>query len=507
MKMNLFFPLFFLSVCTSVFAAEDKAKPTSFEQIKPHRESFQDQFIQIEGRIKNLKTIKEGGNQFATFFLTEADNPESTISIKVNLAKKRTVINTFTCKEGEFTSVQGRFKPWGSASYLGKIEIRESHEFKCSQVAQTRKAPAVESDVLKATILKVSSNGSVTVKGKKIKKSGAKLDPGTIIKTGANAFVQLKYPDGSKITVGSNSELSTQKGTKSLQSLSLNHGIINALIHKNPSEEIHFKVKTKSATMGVRGTQFFVEATKTDKTTIHVIEGRVDVAKDDEVLASEKAAHVSHDEYIEVESGKISQVKHFEVSAYLEKLKTDQPELFALAGHVSREKEVTVVSAATPASTPVMTPVASPTPTVSHKEKSEWAVFRFAALGYLSKNNKATFTGIISWNPEIHLIARWKLGLDLGYTSVKLPSLTRTNVLESALVGSFLFNPVLSAEIKVGAQTWFSSPSVTGAMGGLTLKFGLSERRVINHIILGDDIFSRRGEIFNIARLGIGVAL
>src|ERR1700756_4165871 len=91
-----------LSLSTSAFATEDAIQSATFESIKPHRENFKEKYIQIEGKVKDLKMIKEGGNKFATFFLSEGGNPETTISVKVNLSKKKNVINTFACKDGDF---------------------------------------------------------------------------------------------------------------------------------------------------------------------------------------------------------------------------------------------------------------------------------------------------------------------------------------------------------------------------------------------------------------------
>jgi hypothetical protein len=114
----------------------------TFDQIKPKREVYSEKSIEIEGQIKDLKVIKENGNKFATFFLSNGTDPE-TISVKVNLMKRKTVINTFECANGEFTTVSGRFKPWGNASYFGKIEMRESFQFNCTKTAQHKAPPVV----------------------------------------------------------------------------------------------------------------------------------------------------------------------------------------------------------------------------------------------------------------------------------------------------------------------------------------------------------------------------
>ena len=510
MKKNIFLPLVIFSFCTNAFAVEDHVK-VSFDEIKPHRENFKDKFIQIEGRVKNLKVIKEGGSKFATFFLSEGNNPENTISVKVNLSKRKDVINTFDCKDGQFTTVEGRFKAWGTASYLGKIDIKDSYDFKCSEIAQVvHKAAPVEvakkaatpkkeivEDTPKPIILKTGGgvNQVVDASGKAVTGSGSILEPGSVIKTGANSFVQLKYPDGSKLSIGANSQLTTETGTKAVQSVALKFGKVHALIHKEATQDLHFKIKTRTATMGVRGTQFFVDESKDGKVSTHVIDGRVDVAKSDAILSSGKGRHVLRGEFVDVDNGKVSEPKHFEAAEYLAKMKSEQAELVAFADNASDAEEAVTPAAAAPA------PVKNAS-TENNSEKPEWAVFRLAPLVYLTKDTSATFTGMISWNPETHLIGNWKLGVDLGYSMIK--RVTSVSLFEYAVVGSFAFNSTLSAEIKAGAQSWLSPVSATGGMGGLALKYSLCDRCPINHIILGDDVLSISGSTLNIVRVGVG---
>lgn len=525
MKLNGTLSILSVIFCASAFAAEDQAKVVTFSQIKPHRENFMDKQVQIEGRVKDLKMIKEGGNKFATFFLSDPENAEDTVSVKVNLSKRKTVINKFECKDGQYTTVQGPFKSWGDASYLGKIEVRGSYEFKCSDNVQARKAvaapevakkpkpkavekveekqaPVVKNDGSKPVILQIGSEGKITdANGKALTTVGATLEPGTMIKTGAHSFVQLKYPDGTKVSIGAKSKMVTESGNPGMKSLELKFGRINAKVHKQESQDIHFRVKTKSATMGVRGTQFFVNSTKTGDTSTHVINGRVDVASDDAALLAGKGKPVLHDEYVEVQSGKVSESKKFNAREFLNQMKAEQPELVAFADKDQDEPEE-VAAADAPAETPAE-PEVKDAPK-EKKRKPRIAHFRVAGLGYLNKNSSAAFTGMLSWNPEIRLIGNWSIGLDAGVSNVKLGSAGRATLVEYALVGIFHFNSSLAAELKAGAQSFLSPVSATGAMGGLALRYALCKSCTIHQIILGDDILSVGGSTYNVARLGVG---
>src|SRR4051812_40818148 len=91
-----------VSIMTAASAATESPIEVTFDQVKPHRENFAEKTVQLDGRIKDLKVIKEAGNRFATFFLVDPSNPETSVSVRVNLSKKKTIINTFNCTEGEF---------------------------------------------------------------------------------------------------------------------------------------------------------------------------------------------------------------------------------------------------------------------------------------------------------------------------------------------------------------------------------------------------------------------
>ena len=95
--------------------------------------------------------------------------------------------------------------------------------------------------------------------------SGARLQPGDILRTGADGSVGLTMSDNSLLSAGPNSILSldryefdstTDQGTfdASLQKGSL--AVISGRIAKQSPEAM--KVRTPSSILGVRGTEFVV---------------------------------------------------------------------------------------------------------------------------------------------------------------------------------------------------------------------------------------------------------
>lgn len=100
----------------------------------------------------------------------------------------------------------------------------------------------------------------------RVAKLGADLFKNDKIITNSNAKVQVIFKDETIITIGKNSEFSVDEfisdGAASEVKLSLFKGAMRTITGKigkaNPSK---FKVKTKTATIGIRGTNFVVVAT------------------------------------------------------------------------------------------------------------------------------------------------------------------------------------------------------------------------------------------------------
>jgi len=109
----------------------------------------------------------------------------------------------------------------------------------------------------------------------------SKLVKDTSIYVDGKGFTRIKYINSSFLTVGPNSKVILDMDLKDETSLvNLVSGKIRALVDKNKNNDKKFLVKTSSATMGVRGTEFQVSfAPKAKKTSLLTYEGRVDMKK------------------------------------------------------------------------------------------------------------------------------------------------------------------------------------------------------------------------------------
>ena len=107
-------------------------------------------------------------------------------------------------------------------------------------------------------------------------KKGMKFPLGSVIKTGKSAKAKLVYANGDQISVGSESFLKiTRSKSMSASLLDLFSGSIRAIVEKKGNRN-RVEVRTKSMTMGVRGTDFYVDAqTASGNSKITVIRGKV----------------------------------------------------------------------------------------------------------------------------------------------------------------------------------------------------------------------------------------
>lgn len=116
--------------------------------------------------------------------------------------------------------------------------------------------------------------GDVAIWRKQAQIKTKEILPGDSIKTGAKSLAILKN-DRETLKIQENSEIVYQPGNnpakdETIIDLKLG-GIISAINKKQ------FKIKTKSSSMGVRGTQFFASVDDQDKVWMCVNEGSVEV--------------------------------------------------------------------------------------------------------------------------------------------------------------------------------------------------------------------------------------
>lgn len=110
-------------------------------------------------------------------------------------------------------------------------------------------------------------------------KKGSTFSDKSIFKTGKGSLAVLSLNSGSKIKVNQNSQIIVSKEAAGLTKGSSFFEILKSKVRKN--KKIKYRVKTKHASMGVRGTQFFVSLGNKNDSWMCVNEGLVEVKSKD----------------------------------------------------------------------------------------------------------------------------------------------------------------------------------------------------------------------------------
>ncbi len=152
----------------------------------------------------------------------------------------------------------------------------------------------------------LASGSAFYLKGQTFLNSGvltkvSVIKEGDLIKTGAKSLALIKFNSGSTIKINENSEVkvSVLKPANNNTLLSLIKG--SSFFKKDPKLSGKLNVKTKTATLGVRGTEFFVSYGKKLKDDVFmcVNEGSVFVTTD-----NKKGTIVKEGEGVNISSSK-----------------------------------------------------------------------------------------------------------------------------------------------------------------------------------------------------------
>lgn len=107
------------------------------------------------------------------------------------------------------------------------------------------------------------------------------LPEGALVRTGPDSFVTLRLPDGSLCTLPSNSTVRLVRVVAASQGaavvLDLQAGEVESRVPPRavPSDKETFRVRTRTATVGVRGTHFRVSLQREGRAAVSVLESRV----------------------------------------------------------------------------------------------------------------------------------------------------------------------------------------------------------------------------------------
>jgi hypothetical protein len=148
---------------------------------------------------------------------------------------------------------------------------------------------------------------------------------GERIRTDEKTTIVLIYPDGSHLSVLPGTDFEVEEEKKGVQSNQLRSGTVRGAVNKEvtaaaaaPKKAIHFVIRTKTAVMGVRGTEFFAAADASSGVAqFHTLEGTVEVASDPGALLGGQGVPVSGGQFVTATESGISDALPFNRTDFL----------------------------------------------------------------------------------------------------------------------------------------------------------------------------------------------
>jgi ferric-dicitrate binding protein FerR (iron transport regulator) len=119
--------------------------------------------------------------------------------------------------------------------------------------------------------VQVASHGA-TAPGK----AGAALAKGDVIRTGRDSAAMIRLADGSLVKLNTETALEVGQAERGTTELNLRSGAVFSKVAKQGARD-RFVIRTKTAVMGVRGTQFFTSSGADADVWMCVREGKVEV--------------------------------------------------------------------------------------------------------------------------------------------------------------------------------------------------------------------------------------
>ncbi len=315
---------------------------------------------------------------------------------------------------------------------------------------------------------------------------GRVLEVGEIIETDETASALLTYPDGSRALLGPGTRFEVKAKVDGIETNELSKGSVRGIIRKLDKKAVrhHYLFKNRAAVMGVRGTDFVMSFDGVNSDT-RVLEGLVEVAGDEKVLAQGAGAALKGGEWLANASGAelpSTSVQTFDPSSFGRELdnKRMTPETYGLdprnpfAGEPESEFDNRI-------------------------QETHYSRFRIGASYVFQRNTLGwDYTGQLSWNPQVRLMNR--LGL-VGYLAgfpLRLGEPRRWVLCTRVGLGGRLsLTRGIAAEAGVGHENWGQYTN-SGPFYFAHLILGASARSApIRGLVLGMTFYDRKGSVWD----------
>jgi ferric-dicitrate binding protein FerR (iron transport regulator) len=257
-------------------------------------------------------------------------------------------------------------------------------------------------------------------------KAGDRLSFWDVIQTSKRAAAKVRYPDGSLLVVGRDTKFTIQPKSEGTQYNQLDWGQVRAQV--TPEKEAkaeakakkpRFVIRTKTAVMGVRGTDFVAGFdAASSQLSLHTLEGAVDVASSESQLMAWQGTQVNAGQALTWgESAEVPATSAFKPAELKQRIQAEQPELGTVPDRPAGDEPAEDASKPT---TPTPSPSPSPKPPEPEPEsRLSLLSFRIGALSILQASKIRYTNATVSWNPVVRVISQLSIRGHLGGTRLK----------------------------------------------------------------------------------------
>lgn len=385
--------------------------------------------------------------------------------------------------------------------------------------------------------------------------AGEEVRVGERIRTDGKTKVTLSYVDGSQVVVYPNSDLEIEKPKNGIQSNLLRGGDVKGSVEKEiPASitkgttapegkpKIKFVIRTKSAVMGVRGTEFVAAYNAVSGlSSFHTLTGAVEVASSPAQLMGGSGVSVGGGQFVQATASGISGIQAFNPSTFLSTLgtaagSTATSAVASAAVNGAVDGVLAVIPGgssqphppAPPPKLPPPPPAAAVAPAVAEKnaadaekERPKMHFVSFGVAAFMSESPTVEGALLPSGLPATRVTAvqfHWTPSIPLpvldflyargsfGATVFERGSLNNAFLIHDyqLLAGTTILNP-LFAEVGGGHQSW-RSEQISGGILSANVGFILNANGRLNRLFVGVSKFLRGTSPVEV-RGGIGIQL
>ncbi len=363
-----------------------------------------------------------------------------------------------------------------------------------------------------------------TTLGNRVGVRGTVLKTGEHVKTGPRASARILYPDGSKLLVGKGSEIVVAGNSQGTEWTNLESGEVRGVVKKTsqasansalPAARHRFAIRSKSAVMGVRGTDFFFSLDEAvGDARVVTLEGTVEVAKTEGELSVGQGVSVPKGQYVTAGAKGVDLPRAFDTDEYLKQIQRESPEMLKVSDPGQSTHSRGDPGATDPALDPtglqepkvgdirplIADPSAKPlTPLERKVARFRPWTFQLAGVDVRQKKGAETKTVLPSWNPVFDLPIPLITLAIRGHFGI-MPLKSRTSQSQDARFFGWetgllvsLMPPILPliVELGVGRSGWTSGHSEPGALFLANVAVKLSRFGFLERLFVGVSHFDK----------------